>query len=92
VPTAVCDKLDATTHRFWWSPKKEKGRYLAWKSWDYLCNSKAFGGLGFRKAKKCNEAFIAKLAWMIASKRDSPCMRALRCKYKVKDSWLSDEP
>ena len=62
VPTAVCDKLDATTRRFWWSPKKEKGRYLAWKSWDYLCNSKAFGGLGFRKAKKCNEAFIAKLA------------------------------
>ena len=92
VPTAVCDKLDATTRRFWWSPKKEKGRYLAWKSWDYLCNSKAFGGLGFRKAKRCNEAFIAKLAWMIASKRDSPCMRALRCKYKVKDSWLSDEP
>ena len=58
---ALCDKLDATTRRFWWSPKKEKGRYLAWKSWDYLCNPKIFGGLEFRKSKKCNEAFIAKL-------------------------------
>lgn len=92
VPTIVCDKLDSTTRRFWWNPKKSKGRYLAWKSWDHLCKPKICGGLGFKKAKKFNEAFIAKLTWMIASKRSSPCMDALRSKYKVTDRWLWEEP
>ena len=88
VSTTMCDKLDSTTRRFWWSPKKSKGRYLAWKSWDHLCKPKVCGGLGFRKAKKFNEAFIAKLTWIVASKRTSP----LRSKYKVTNRWLWDEP
>jgi hypothetical protein len=92
VPNVICDKLDAATRRFWWNPKKENGRFLAWKSWDHLCKSKINGGLGFRKAKKYNEALIAKLTWMMASKRVSPCMEALRSKYKVTDTWLREEP
>uniref|UniRef100_A0A2N9HDI6 RNase H type-1 domain-containing protein n=1 Tax=Fagus sylvatica TaxID=28930 RepID=A0A2N9HDI6_FAGSY len=49
-------------------------------------------GLGFRKSKKFNEAFLAKLTWMVTSRRDSICMQALRSKYKVRDDWLSTEP
>jgi hypothetical protein len=48
--------------------------------------------LGFRKAKNLNEAMLAKLTWMVVSKRASPCMEALRCKYKVTDDWLRKEP
>ena len=92
VPSVVCEKLDATTRRFWWSPKKEKGRFLAWKSWEHLCNPKNLGGLGFRKAKKVNEAFLAKLSWMVTSKRDNLCWKAIRSKYKITDSWLREEP
>uniref|UniRef100_A0A2N9HI63 Reverse transcriptase domain-containing protein n=1 Tax=Fagus sylvatica TaxID=28930 RepID=A0A2N9HI63_FAGSY len=44
VPVKVCDNLDATTRRFWWNPRKESGRYLAWKSWEHLCRPKKFGG------------------------------------------------
>ena len=92
VPTAICDKLDAITRRFWWNPKKDQGRFLAWKSWDHLCNSKRDGGLGFRKAKMFNAALIAKLTWMVVSKRLSPCIVALRNKYKVTADWLREEP
>ena len=35
-----------------------------------------------------NKALLAKLAWMIALKRDSLCMRILRAKYKVRNDWL----
>ena len=35
-----------------------------------------------------NNALLAKLAWMIASKRDITCMRILRLKYKVSEDWL----
>ena len=39
-----------------------------------------------------NQALLAKLAWMIASKRDSLCMRILRAKYKVRNDWLRKNP
>ena len=61
VPTLVCDKLDATIRRFWWNPKKDRGRFLAWKSWDHLCKPKSIGRLGFRKTKSLNDAMLAKL-------------------------------
>ena len=91
IPKKVCNNLDALTRRFWWKPKQKEGRFLAWKAWDSLCCPRKSGGLGFKKAKNINSALLAKLAWMIASKRDSLCMRILRAKYKVKDDWLRAE-
>ena len=92
VPVGICNKLDAATHRFWWNPKKDKGGFIAWKAWEQLCRPKIHGGLGFSTAKKFNEALLAKLTWFVASKRVSPCIAALRSKYKVKDDWLKADP
>jgi hypothetical protein len=92
VPVSVCVKMDASIRRFWWNPESESGRFLAWKSWDDLCVPKALGGLGFRCAKKFNAILMAKLTWMLVSRRDSPCMVALRSKYKVKEGWINNEP
>ena len=92
VPIAVCEKMDASIRRFWWKPSKESGRYLAWRAWDDICVPKAIGGLGFRGAKQFNDALITKLAWFVFSLRDSPCMNALRSKYKVRANWLSSDP
>lgn len=39
-----------------------------------------------------NNALLAKLAWMVASKGDSLCMSILRAKYKVRNDWLRREP
>ena len=35
------------------------------------------------ESKKCQWGLLAKLTWMVVSKRDSLCMQALRSKYKV---------
>ena len=88
VPVGICNTLDAATRWFWWNPKKDKGGFLAWKAWEQLCCPRIHGGLGFRSAKKSNKAFIAKITWMVASKRISLCLVALRSKYKVKGDWL----
>uniref|UniRef100_A0A2N9HI48 Reverse transcriptase domain-containing protein n=1 Tax=Fagus sylvatica TaxID=28930 RepID=A0A2N9HI48_FAGSY len=78
VPVAICDKLDASLSRFWWNPNNDSSRFLAWKAWANLCAPKAMGGLGFWSAKHFNATLLAKLAWMIVSGCDSPCMCALR--------------
>ena len=92
IPSKICDSLDAALRRFWWNPKTQDGRFLALKAWDKLCLPKGKGGLGFKKAKDTNRALLAKLAWMVASKRDSLCMMILRAKYKVRHDWLYKEP
>jgi hypothetical protein len=74
------------------NPKKDKGNYLAWKSWDSFRRPKDEGGLDFRKSKAFNQALLAKIAWWVASDRDSICVRALRSKYKVDEDWLGSEP
>uniref|UniRef100_A0A2N9H3Q7 Reverse transcriptase zinc-binding domain-containing protein n=1 Tax=Fagus sylvatica TaxID=28930 RepID=A0A2N9H3Q7_FAGSY len=83
VPVIVCNKMDSTIRRFWWNPKRDKGKYLVWKSWESLCRSKEKGGLGFKESKLFNQALLAKLTWWVASGRDSICIRALRSKYKM---------
>ena len=35
-----------------------------------------------------NNALLAKLAWMIASKRDNLFMSIMRAKYKVRHDWF----
>jgi hypothetical protein len=79
------------TRRFWWNPK-ESGRYLAWKSWDHLCQSRKNGGLEFRHMNDFNTALIAKLSWKVATGSESLCMQVLGSKYKVRRGWLRREP
>ena len=88
IPNKVCDKLDSLARRFWWKPSQREGRFIAWRSWENLCCPRSVGGLGFKKAKNINSAMLAKLAWMIATKRDSLYMRIVRAKNKAKEDWL----
>lgn len=65
---------------------------MAWRSWDKICYPKKQGGLRFKKAKDINNALLAKLTQMIATKRDSLCMNILRAKYKVSNNQLHSDP
>ena len=51
-----------------------------------------WGVWGFCCVKKFNAALLAKLTCMVVSGRDSPCMNALRSKYKVMEGWIHREP
>ena len=86
------DSIDALTGRYWWNPSKSCGKYLAVKSWSSLCRLKRECGLGFRRSKDFNSAILSKLAWMVASGRESLCMSISKSKYKVRKDWLRREP
>lgn len=42
--------------------------------------------------KSFNEALLTKLTWLVIFGHDSPCMNALRSKYKVNGGWINSEP
>uniref|UniRef100_A0A803QEG0 Reverse transcriptase domain-containing protein n=1 Tax=Cannabis sativa TaxID=3483 RepID=A0A803QEG0_CANSA len=91
-------RIDGMVCDFWWG--FEKGNHgLHLKAWDKLCLPKSRGGLGFRKTKEMNLAFLAKWGWNLLTGSQSLCCRILEakylkgkelfhCKYKDSDSWF----
>ncbi|XP_060962265.1 uncharacterized protein LOC115695280 [Cannabis sativa] len=76
----LASKIDGLVRDFWWgSDKGNHGLYL--KAWDKICLPKSLGGLGFRKSKEMNQAFLAKWGWNLLSGNQSLCCRMLEAKY-----------
>lgn len=69
LPAAVCDRLDRINRNFLWgdSPDKKKIHLV---KWDKVCKSKDSGGLGLKKAKDQNLAFLTKLGWKITNQEE----------------------
>jgi hypothetical protein len=61
LPHKICSQLDKVFKNFWWGFPPTKTRNLSLKSWNSICTPKAFGGLGIRKMRDVNLAFISKL-------------------------------
>lgn len=39
--------------------------------WDVVCTSKNEGGLGSRKIKDWNKAFLARIVWLVFSEKET---------------------
>ena len=50
-------------------------------SWDKVCMRKEVGGLGLRKAKLQNNAFMIKLGWSLINRKDALWVQLMREKY-----------
>ncbi|XP_060970646.1 uncharacterized protein LOC133037410 [Cannabis sativa] len=84
-------KIDGLVRDFWWgSEKGNKGIHL--KAWDKICLPKSLGGLGFRKSKEMNQAFLAKWGWNLLTGNQSLCCRILEAKYLKGKSFLDCVP
>ncbi|XP_060974319.1 uncharacterized protein LOC133039432 [Cannabis sativa] len=94
----MVNRIDSLVRDFWWG--FEKGNHgLHLKAWDKLCLPKSLGGLGFRKTKEMNQAFLANWGWSILNGSQSLCSKVLlakylrgkdllSCRYKNSDSWF----
>lgn len=81
LPKQICNKIDSHTRRFWWGCSENERHFFASKSWDYLCQPKSCGGLGFRKAQDCNKAMLSKTAWILTQNTQGLNSQTLMVKY-----------
>ncbi|CAN1822044.1 Putative ribonuclease H protein At1g65750, partial [Linum perenne] len=84
LPVTITDRIDAIIRNFIWggSLTKSKVHFLAW---DRICRPKDQGGLGLRKARELNQAYLMKLGWTILNSPDKLWVQVMTNKY-LKDT------
>lgn len=80
LPIGVCQQMDRMIRSFWWGGES-KDRRLHLKAWDALCKPKCSGGLGFRRFRDINIAFITKIGWQFCTDSHRPWVQLVRAKY-----------
>ncbi|XP_031120447.1 uncharacterized protein LOC116023586 [Ipomoea triloba] len=83
LPVSTCNDINKICRNFLWG-HDESSRKLHTVSWSEVCKPRDAGGLGLRRARDFNLAFLTKLAWQVSSNQDKLWVRALCDKY-VKD-------
>ncbi|XP_062079946.1 uncharacterized protein LOC133784674 [Humulus lupulus] len=56
-------------------------------AWEYICSSRAAGGLGFRRLHDWNLAGMGKYVWAIAKKKDNLFVKWINSVYLLDQNW-----
>lgn len=81
--------MDKVLKDFWWGFPTHKSRNYTPIAWHSICQPKLSGGLGIRKMREFNEAFMQKLGWNVLHKPDALWVRLLKAKYFPSSFLLS---
>lgn len=85
LPISLCHEIEMLIKKFWWRQQGAQ-RKIHWKSWQVLCQSKSFRGLGFKDLKKFKEAMLAKQVWRQLTDQSSLSFRVF--KGQIFPTWL----
>lgn len=88
LPEGICDLIDRKIRSFVWS-SVDGHRRMHLVRWEEVTRSKQ-GGLGIRRTKDMNIAFLAKLGWRMETKGESLWAQVLKDKYGNRDMRLED--
>jgi hypothetical protein len=76
----VIKQLESFIRRFFWG-KMEHSHYLAYTTWDRICEAKSDDGLGLRNLETLNEAMILKAFWLRVTKPNNMWVQICTAKY-----------
>ncbi|XVE86117.1 hypothetical protein DITRI_Ditri18aG0010600 [Diplodiscus trichospermus] len=68
IPAATKNRIDTIQKRFLWGGSKDKKK-IHWVAWNYICQYKELGGLGFVDIKLKNKALLCKWIWRFAEEK-----------------------
>lgn len=80
MPKAVCEAIDKKIRNFLWGNKDGASR-IHLINWDITTRSKKYGGIGLRKTKEMNNAFLTKLSWRMKTEGNNLWVNVLKHKY-----------
>lgn len=68
----VCNQLTVNITKFQWNknPTNENKRAVNWQKWNFFCQHKWEGELGFRDLISFNKVLLAKQAWKLVHEED----------------------
>lgn len=79
LPMGLCDEIDKKIRKFIWGT----GVHLV--SWDTVTKAKHDGGLGIRKSRDMNIAFLAKAGWRLIKEKECLWAKVICAKYMGKE-------
>ncbi|CAN1138974.1 Putative ribonuclease H protein At1g65750 [Linum perenne] len=80
LPCHICEAIDRRIRNFVWGSTTEC-RKIHLVSWDEVCKPKEHGGLGLKKAKELNMAFMMKLVFQFFKSPNDLWVQVLQHKY-----------
>ncbi|KAK4275212.1 hypothetical protein QN277_018336 [Acacia crassicarpa] len=87
LPANTCEVLDQCNRSFLWGNTDVQNK-IPLVAWDAVCKPKNRGGLGLRHTNQSNQAFLMKIGWNMASRRDDFWVKVMRNKYSCGDDVL----
>ncbi|XP_060972340.1 uncharacterized protein LOC133038266 [Cannabis sativa] len=90
LPKKVVSNIEAICRNFLWNAKAEYHGPGA-IAWDFICQPKVAGGIGFKDIGSWNKAAMGKYIWAIANKEDSLWMRWINSVYLHNGDWWAYE-
>ncbi|EOY20770.1 Ribonuclease H protein [Theobroma cacao] len=82
MPLSICQKIERLCRNFLWG-SDESHRKIHLIKWEQLCRPKDEGGMGIRKLKLMNEAFLLKLLWQLRERQKVLWARILCKRYNI---------
>lgn len=89
------NKINAIIRRFWWAGIQEEQvtTPLAFRSWEDICTSTSYGGLGIRDIELINKSLLIHSAWNVATNKNPILTSILKAKYFPDTSfWKAPSP
>ncbi|CAN1123467.1 Putative ribonuclease H protein At1g65750 [Linum perenne] len=80
LPCHICEAIDRKIRNFVWGSTNDC-RKIHLVSWDEVCKPKEHGGLGLKKARDLNMAFMMKLAFLFFKSPNELWVQVLQHKY-----------